>query len=194
MRNASVILLSALVASRTLAAQALPLGEHRPWIEFGLGGSSQDPNCARCRQPGRIGGPSASISMGVTITQSFGLALLLRKFGEFNFEESHDASYVVGLAQYSPLPGIIFNGGVGTGSQSGDHPPYGDNGSGTVVSGGIAFRFPEKRTFGLTVTLDWMKTVSGALRTASNQPGSSYRPLLFTLGLGLNIAGSSDTW
>ena len=193
MPNASVILLSALVASRTLAAQALPLGEHRPWIEVGLGGSNQDPSCAACRQPGRMGGPSASLSMGVTMTQSFGVAILLRKFTEFSFEYGHDANYLVGLAQYSPYPGIILNGGLGTGSQNGDHPPYGDNGSGTVVSGGIALRFPEKSTFGLTVTLDWIKTVSGTLRTAG-QPGSSYRPLLFTLGLGLNIAGSSDSW
>jgi hypothetical protein len=35
-----------------------------------------------------------------------------------------------------------------------------------------------------------MKSVSGTVRTLGS-PGSSYHPLLFTLGLGLNVAGST---
>jgi hypothetical protein len=188
MRFLVLILFSALVPSQTLAAQAMPLGAHRPWVELGLGGSSQDPNCAGCFQKPRIGGATASLSIGTTITQHFGIALLVHKFSEFSFEWSHDADYIVGLAQFSHEPGLTFNGGLGTGSQRGDDPPEGDNGSGTVIGGGIAWRLPSKSTFGLTLTADWMKSVSGSVRTKSGQQGSSYRPLLITLGLGLNLA------
>jgi len=48
--------------------------------------------------------------------------------------------------------------------------------------------FPRTERSGLTLDVDWIKTVSGSLRTASGLPGSSYRPSLFTIGLGLNIA------
>ena len=137
-----------------------------------------------------MGGPSASLSFGLTITPRFGVALLGRAFSEFSFDYSHGASYYIGLAQWAPVPGITLNAGLGLGKQSGDQPPDGDNGSGTVVAGGVAIRLPSKSAFGLALNADWIKTVSGTVQTASGQ-GSSYRPLLFTVGLGLNIAGSS---
>jgi hypothetical protein len=181
---------TAAVTPAVVHAQAPPLGAHRPWIELGLGGSRQDAYCAGCVQH-TIGGPSASLSLGATLTDRFGVALLLRKFSEFSWDQSHDADYFVGLAQYSIRPGITLNGGLGYGAQHGDDAPYGDNGSGTVIAGGVAFRFPERSTFGLTLNVDWMKSVSGTVRTLSG-PGSSYHPLLFTVGLGLNLAGSPD--
>ncbi|HEY7236802.1 MAG TPA: hypothetical protein VH539_21760 [Gemmatimonadaceae bacterium] len=175
----------------TLAGQAQPAGPQRVWVELGLGGSAQTPNCDGCFQTVRMGGPSASLALGLTITPSFGVALLGRAFAEISFDYSHSASYFVGLAQWAPVPGITLNAGLGEGQQHGDDPPYGDNGSGAVVAAGVAIRLPSKSTFGLTLNADWIKSVSGTLRTASGQPGSSYRPLLFTVGLGLNIASAN---
>lgn len=176
------------MAPSAVRAQAPPFEAHRTWIELGLGGSRQDAYCASCVQH-TIGGPTASLSFGATITQRFGLALLLRKFVEFNWDQSHGADYGVALAQYSPTAGITLNEGLGYGAQHGDHTPYGDNGSGTVIAGGIAFRLPEQSTVALTVNVDWAKSVSGTVKTPSG-PGSSYHPLLFTVGLGLNLAAS----
>jgi hypothetical protein len=184
MRLLVFILCSALVSSRISAAQALPLGAHRPWIELGLGGSRQDAYCDGCIQH-TIGGPSVSLAVGTTFTDRFGAGLLLRKFVELSWDESHWANYVVGLAQYSIWPGLTLNGGLGYGAQHGDHPPYGDNGSGMVIGGGVALRLWPKTAASLTLNADWMKSVSGTVRTLGS-PGSSYHPLLFTLGLGLN--------
>jgi hypothetical protein len=185
-----VIPFALLVSASTLAAQAQPAGPQHLWVELGLGVSRQDPNCDGCVQQTRMGGPSASLSVGLTITPRFGVALLGRAFSEFSFDYSHSASYFVGLAQWSPAPGVTLNGGLGQGAQHGDHPPDGDNGNGSVVAGGIAFRLPSKTAFGLTLNFDGIKSLSGTLRTASGQPGSSYRPLLLTIGLGLNIAAT----
>jgi hypothetical protein len=190
LRLLALILFSALVPVQILGAQASPDGEHRPWIELGLGGSRQNANCLSCFRK-KIGGATASLSIGATITPRFGVALLLRKFEEFSFEYDHKAVYIVGLGQYSPAPGLTLNAGLGTGSQSGDDAPYGDHGRGTVIGGGVALRLPAKSTVGLTLTADWMKTVSGTRRTQSNQPTTSYRPMLFTIGLGLNITRRS---
>jgi hypothetical protein len=139
-----------------------------------------------------MGGPTASLSFGATITPRFGIAVLLRKFAEFSFEASHEANYYVALAQYSPSPGLTLNGGLGHSSQFGGDPSYGDSGSGAVLGGGIAVRLPATSTFGLTLNVDWLKTVSGAARMRFDQPGTSYRPLLFTIGLGLNLAGDAS--
>jgi len=191
MRLLGLILCSALVPPGILAAQAPPLGAHRPWIELGLGASRQDAYCDHCVQH-TIGGPSASLAIGVTLTERFGVGVLGRKFGEFSWDQKHSADYVVGLAQYSIKPGLTLNGGLGYGAQHGVRPPYGDdNGSGMVVAGGVAWRLAPKSAFGLTLNADYMKTVTGTLSTLGSLPGSSYRPLLFTLGLGLNVATSS---
>ena len=188
-RNLALLFIT-VVPTGAIRAQAPPLQAHRAWIELGLGGSRQDANCAGCFQH-RIGGPTGSLSFGTTITDRFGVGVILRKFSEFSFEWSHDADYAVGLAQYSPAPPLTLNAGLGYGAQHGDHPPNGDNGSGTVISGGIALRLPPKTMFGITLNMDWMKSVSGTVRTPSG-PGSIYRPLLFTLGLGLNLAPPPD--
>ena len=191
MRLLVLILSAALVPSRMLAAQAPPVGAHRPWLELGLGGSRQDAFCDGCIQH-RIGGPTGSLAVGTTVTDRFGVGLLVRKFSEFSFDYSHAASYVVGLAQYSIGFGLTLNGGLGYGAQHGDRPPDGDNGSGMVVVGGVAWRLAPKSALGLTLNADYMKTVTGTLSTLGSAPGSSYRPLLFTLGLGLNVATSSE--
>jgi hypothetical protein len=191
MKRTLVILICALAPLRILSAQALPLGAHRPWIELGLGSSREAANCASCYQQ-KVGGPAASLSFGETITPRFGLAVLLRTFTEFDFENTHDANYVVALAQYSPAPALTLNGGLGFGSQFGDDPPYSDRGTGAVIGGGIALRLPPTSTVGLTLNADWLKTVSGTARSRSDQAGTSYRPLLFTIGLGLNLAASAS--
>jgi hypothetical protein len=175
-------------------AQAPADGGQRIWFELGLGGSRQDPNCTACAQQSAVGGISATIAAGLTITPRFGIAVLGRKFDEFSFETSHDATYVIGLAQLAPAPQrfIVFNLGIGSGIQHGDNPPYGDNGRGTVVAGGLALRVPSSSTFGLTLTADLIKSMTGALRTVSGRPSSSYRPVLLTIGLGLNISGETS--
>ncbi|MFL5614901.1 MAG: hypothetical protein ACJ796_14655 [Gemmatimonadaceae bacterium] len=190
-RTAVSVLIAALLPLPILAAQAPPLEAHRPWIELGLGASREAANCGSCYQK-KMGGPAASLSFGATITPRFGFAVLLRKFAEFSFEDSHEANYAIALAQYSPAPGLTLNGGLGYGSQFGDDPPYSDSGSGAVLGGGIALRLPPTSTFGLTLHVDWLKTVSGKARMRSDQPGTSYRPLLFTIGLGLNLAGDAS--
>jgi hypothetical protein len=184
--------LAFLVSPRTLAAQAKPAGAERVWLELGLGGSRQDPACDGCAQRSKMGGPSASLAGGITITPRFGVAAQLREFAEFSFDYSHSATYIVGLAQYSRAgtDWLTVNAGLGYGAQSGDEPPYGDNGGGAVVVAGIAMRLPSASTFALTLNVDWMKSITGNVQTTSGQGGSSYRPLLFTIDLGLNIAGS----
>jgi hypothetical protein len=179
--------------ARRTDAQAPADGAQRIWFELGLGGSRQDPNCAGCEQRSAMGGPSASLAAGITIMPRFGVGVLAREFSEFSFEHSHSGTYYLGLAQFTPGPRhfIVFNAGVGVGLQHGDHAPYGDNGSGTVAAAGIALRAPPGSTFGLTLTADYIKSMTGTVRTASGQAGSSYRPLLFTIGLGLNISSES---
>src|SRR4051812_20152904 len=186
------ILASAALAPRT-EAQAPADGAQRIWFELGLGGSRQDPNCTGCEQRSAIGGPSASLAAGITVTPRFGVGVLAREFSEFSFEHSHSGTYYIGLAQFTPGPRqfIVFNAGVGVGQQHGDHPPYGDNGNGTVAAAGIALRVPSGSTFGLTLTADFIKSMTGTVRTAPGQVGSSYWPLLFTVGLGLNITSES---
>jgi hypothetical protein len=141
---------------------------------------------------GRVGGPAASLSAGLTITPEFGVAILGRQFSEFSFDYSHDANYVIALAQYTPggLRPLAFNAGFGWGNQHGDDPPYGDNGSGAVLAGGVALRLPSHSMFALSINADFVKSVSGTVQTVSGQ-GSSYHPMLFTIGLGLNIATAS---
>ena len=173
---------------RRVAAQAQPEGAKRVWIELGLGASRQDPYCAGCVQQSRMGGPAVTGAIGLTLTNHFGLALAAREFSEFSFEQSHSATYFLALAQYTLAPPLRLNVGLGTSSQHGDHAPYGDNGTGSAVTGGFALRLPTNSTFGLTLEVDWIKTVSGTLRTASGLPGSSYRPMLFTIGVGINLA------
>ena len=142
-----------------------------------------------------MGGPTASAAVGMTFTPRFGVAVLVRRFDEFSFEESHSAQYAVGYGQYllnsGDLIGITLNAGLGYGAQKGDAPPYGDNATGAVLAGGLGFRLPSSTTFGFTVNFDIMKSVSGHVATTTG-PGSSYRPLLFTIALGLNIASSSQ--
>lgn len=176
----------------SIAAQARPEGPLRPWIELGLGGSGQDPHCADCAQSTKIGGPSATAAIGLTLTRRLGFAVVGRAFSEFSFENSHSATYYLALAQFSPAPPLTLNAGLGTSAQHGDHAPYGDNGAGAAVAAGFALRLPARSTFGLTLDVDWIKTVSGTLGTASGIPGSSYRPTLFTVGLGINLAGDPD--
>ena len=129
--------------------------------------------------------------MGTTVTDRFGVGLLLRKFVEYSWDRGHSANYVVGLAQYSIEFGLTLNAGLGYGAQHGDRPPDGDNGSGMVIGGGVALRFSPKTRSSLTLNADWMKSVSGTVRTVGIRPSSSYHPLLFTLGLGLNGASAS---
>jgi hypothetical protein len=185
---------SAAIARRT-GAQAPADGAQRLWLELGLGGSRQDPNCAACAQRSTIGGPSVSIAAGLTITPRFGVGVLARQFAEFSFDYSHSATYYLGLAQFTPGTRrvIVFNAGLGVGQQHGDQAPYGDNGSGTVAAAGIALRVPPGSIFGLTLTADLIKSMTGTVTPASGRAGSTYRPLLFTIGLGLNIAGESMT-
>lgn len=184
-----------LIAARSLSAQALPAGPQRVWFELGVGGATQHPNCSGCAQKTGMGGPTASAALGATITPRFGVAALVREFAEFSFEESHSANYVIGLGQYllnrGDAVGITVNAGLGYGAQHGDQAPYGDNGGGLVLAGGWAMRMPSTTTFALTLDFDLMKSVSGKVRTTTG-PGSSYHPLLFTIALGLNIAGSSQ--
>jgi hypothetical protein len=170
-------------------AQGRPAGAGRPWLELGLGGSRQDPNCAACFQRMTMAGPSATAAVGLTITPTFGVAVLGRAFGEFSYDYTHRASYYLALAQYSPAasaPWLTLNAGFGLGQQHDD-----DNGSGRVIAGGAALRLTAQSTFGLALTADWIKSLSGTLQTTAGRPTSSYRPLLFTLGLSLNIAGDN---
>jgi hypothetical protein len=178
---------------RRTDAQAPAEGARRIWFELGLGGSRQDPNCTGCYQQSAVGGPSASLAAGITITPRFGVGVLAREFSEFSFEYSHSGTYYLGLAQFTPGPRhfVVVNAGVGIGQQHGDHPPYGDNGNGAVAAAGITLRVPPGSTFGLTLTADFIKSMTGTVRTASGETGSSYRPLLFTVGLGLNISSDS---
>ena len=184
-----------LLVARGLAAQAVPQGAQRVWLELQLGVSSMSPNCGGCAQQSRFGGPSATAALGATITPRFGVALLYREFDEFSFDYSHSGRYTVAFGQYLLNPdqavGMTLNGGLGYGTQHGDEPPYGDNGGGAILAGGLGFRLPAATTFAFTLNFDLMKTLSGNLRTPTGQ-GSRYQPLLFTVGLGLNIAGSSQ--
>jgi hypothetical protein len=109
----------------------------------------------------------------------------------WSWDKGHSANYVVGLAHYSIEFGLTFNGGLGYGAQRGDDPPNGDTGSGMVIGGGVALRLSPKTRNSLTLNADWMKSMSGTVRTLGIRPGSSYHPLLFTLGLGLNGAAAS---
>ena len=183
------------IAARSLTAQTRPDGAQRVWLELQLGGSSMSPNCAGCAQQSRFGGPSATAALGATITPRFGVAVLYREFDEFSFDYSHSGHYTVAFGQYllnpDQLVGVTINGGLGYGTQHGDEPPYGDNGGGPVLAGGLGFRLPTASTFAFTLNFDLMKTLSGNLRTPAGH-GSTYQPLLFTIGLGLNIAGSSQ--
>jgi hypothetical protein len=127
----------------------------------------------------------------MTLTRRVGLAVVGREFSEFSFENSHSATYFLALAQYSLAPPLTLNAGLGSSAQHGDHAPYGDNGAGAAIAAGLSLRFPTQSTFGLALNVDWIQTVSGTLRTASEVPGSSYRPRLFTIGLGVNLAGDA---
>ena len=188
-----LLMVAAAVAwAHSIAAQARPEGPWRPWIELGLGGSRQDPHCADCAQRTAIGGPTATAAIGLTVTGRLGFAVVGRAFSEFSFENSHSATYYLALAQFSPAPPLTLNAGLGTSAQHGDHPPDGDNAAGAAVAAGLALRLPAHSTFGLTLDVDWIRTVSGTLRTASGLPGSSYRPTLFTIGLGISLAGDPD--
>ena len=182
-----LIVAAAVTWTRSAPAQAAPEGPTRLWLQLGLGGSGQNPHCADCAQRTAIGGPSATAAVGFTVTPSIGFAVVGREFGEFSFENSHSATYFLALAQYV-IPPLTLNAGLGTSAQHGDHAPYGDNGTGAAVAAGLALRLPAHTAFGLTLDVDWIKSVSGTLRTASGLPGSSYRPTLFTIGLGINIA------
>lgn len=175
--------------AHSIAAQARPEGQLRPWIELGLGGARQDPHCANCAQRTTMGGPTATAAIGLTVTRHLGFAVVGRAFSEFSFDNSHSATYYLALAQYSPAPPLTLNAGLGTSAQHGDDTSYGDNGTGAAVAAGVALRLPAHTTFGLALDVDWIKTVSGTRRTASGLQGSSYRPMLFTIGLGLSIAG-----
>lgn len=188
---------AAMSPASNVAAQARPAGAGRPWIELGLGGSRQDPNCAACFQSGTIGGPSATAAVGLTITPTVGVAVLGRAFAEFSFDFSHSASYYIALAQYSPAasaPWLTLNAGFGLGQQHGDKSSDGDSGSGNVVAAGAALRLTSQSTFGLTLNTDFIKTLSGTLRAVAGRPTSSYRPLLFTIGLGLSLAGDNSSY
>jgi hypothetical protein len=136
-----------------------------------------------------------SIATGLTITPRFGVGVLARQFLEFSYENSHSGTYYLALAQFTPGPRrfMVLNAGLGVGQQHGDQPPNGDNGNGTVAAVGIALRAPPSSVFGLTVTADLIKSITGRVSTATGQSGSSYRPLLLTIGLGLNIAGEAVT-
>ena len=79
--------------AHSVAAQARPEGPLRPWIQLGLGGSQQYPHCARCEQPMMIGGPTATLAVGLTLTPRLGIAVLGREFSEFSFDFSHSATY-----------------------------------------------------------------------------------------------------
>ena len=175
--------------AHSVAAQARPEGPSRPWIELGLGASRQEPHCADCAQRTTIGGPTATAAIGVTVTGQLGFAVVARAFSEFSFDNSHSATYYLALAQYSPAAPLTLNAGLGRSAQHGDDPTYGDSGTGAAVAAGFALRLPPHTSFGLALDVDWIKTVSGTRRTASGLPGSSYRPMLFTIGLGINIAG-----
>ena len=112
-----------------------------------------------------------------------------------SFEYSHAATYYLALAQLHTRPAAPYRvrASSGVGQQHGDQEPYGDNGSGTVAAAGVALRVPSGSIFGLTLTADLVKSMTGTVTRASGQAGSSYRPLLLTIGLGLNIAGQSST-
>lgn len=186
-----LIVAAAVPWTRSAAAQATPEGPKRLWLQFGLGGSGQNPHCADCAQRTTIGGPSATAAVGFTVTPHIGIAVVGRAFSEFSFENSHSATYFLALAQFSPAPPLTLNVGLGSSAQHGHDVSYGDNGNGAAVAAGVALRLPAHTAFGLTLDVDWIKTVSGTRRTASGLPGSSYRPLLFTVGLGINIASDS---
>ena len=184
-----LIVVAAVACTRSLAAQASPEGPRRLWFELGLGASRQEPHCADCAQPTTIGGPTATAALGLKVTERLGFAVVGRRFTEFSFENSHTATYYLGLAQVSLAPPLTLNVGLGSSAQDGQDVPYDDNGTGASVAAGFSLRLPSRSTFGLALNVDWIKTVSGTRRTASGLPGSSYRPMLFTIGLGLNIAG-----
>ena len=58
-----LILFALLTPASPLAGQAQPDGPQRFWVELGLGGSRQDPNCTACQQKSSIGGPRACFNL-----------------------------------------------------------------------------------------------------------------------------------
>lgn len=193
LRLPSCVLIALLASPASLGAQAHPATRLAPWIEFGFGRGRLDPDCAGCAQTSSMNQATGSVTLGLTITPRLGVAVLGREFsGWATMLDGHIARYVVVLGQYSPVPGLTMNVGTGIGEQLGDPPPNGDNGRGSVVAAGLALRLPPARTFGLTLTADLIKTVSGSVKTVAGGVGSSYRPLLLSVGLGVNIAASGE--
>ena len=180
---------NALLATRS-KAQAMPSGAKRAWLELNAGIARQDQNCRGCTLPGTIGGFTAAGAIGLTVTPKVGLAVVARDFTEFSFEYSQTSTYYIALAEYNPVPTLplTINGGVGAGQHRGDNAPYGNNGSGSVLAAGLALRIPGGRSrAGLTVTADWILSVSGRSTASSGQTTPAH-PSLLALGLGLNVA------
>lgn len=177
-----------LAAPQLLAtAQAMPAGALRPWIEIGLGGTSEHQSCSGC-STAKFGGPTATAAAGLTITPRLGIGLRCRAMDVVSFDYSQGSSAVFALAQYRPdptFPNLTLNLGLGGSRDYGDDSSPYAKGSGALVTAGVAVRYPSSSLFGFTLAADWSEGVgsrddrSGRLR--------SYRPSTFTLGIGLNL-------
>lgn len=169
-------------------AQAKPAGVNRPWVELMLGAGDQAQNCSACVRNGSIGGATAGLAGGLTITPQFGIALLGRAFSEITFEENNNgqsSSYLMVLGQFSPPTASWFtlSVGGGYGRHSGDNASHG-----AALSTGFALRATGGSPLGLALEVSAIQSLIGHTN-GSNGLRTSYRPTLLTVGLGLSLAG-----
>ena len=179
-----------------IAAQARPSGAHRPWLELGLGAGREHQNCTGCGSPQISGGVIFTLAGGTTITPSLGVGVEGRAFEEFNLENKGQSSRdLLVVGQYTPpIPGrfTTFDLGAGGGWHFGHGSRTENSGQGAIVSIGFALRVPSPTNVALALTADRIQNITG--RTATSGGGStSYRPTLFSVGLGLSLAGEPGT-
>lgn len=182
-----LLVAAALLAAITpvARAQSRPTGEHRVYMEAGLGGARQTSGCGRCTPPRAIGGPVLTGAVGLTLPHGFGVALLGRAFQQLDFEESQGSRYVVALGQYTPprVSPLTLSLGAGWGRHRGEPLDYANNDQGAVVVAGVALRVPARSRVALSVTADAIQSVGGA---------TTYRPRLISGGLSLSIVSASN--
>jgi hypothetical protein len=170
--------------------QALPAGADRPWVELTVGAGREIQNCPGCARDNRVGGPTATLAGGLTITPQFGIALLARAFTEFTLEQTDNgqgSTYLMAVGQFSPPRASWFtlDAGGGYGHHTGNNV-----GDGAAVSTGFALRATGGSRFGVTLDLSVIQSVTGQTRSATlGGQSTSYHPTLVSIDLGLSLAG-----
>jgi hypothetical protein len=185
------LLLLMMLTATIAEAQDRPAGNYgRPWLSFGIGGGSTRYVCRTCEWVVKSGGPSLTISTGVSLPKRLGIAVSYWKHFTLSFDGSTGrARHRAVLVQYSPLSPVTMNVGLGKGVYDGW--PFKSNARewSDITAFGLALRLPPRSVAALSLSAMYLQSARWILVDQGSLGTRMMRPRTLHIIGSLSLAG-----